>query len=36
MRPMSHVQGEVGSRLSVDVSSLDLLIMVIFVIVSHD
>lgn len=36
MRPMSTVHGEVGSRLSVDVSGLDFLIIVIFVIVIHD
>lgn len=36
MRPMSSVQGEVGSRLSVNPSSLDLFIIVIFVIVIHD
>lgn len=36
LRPMSSVHGEVGSRLSVDASSLDFLIIIIFVIVIHD
>lgn len=36
LRPMSSIHGEVGSRLSVNVSGLDFLIIVIFVIVIHD